>query len=252
MLAVKQMIEMKAHSPLESILFPAQTERAFATFHDALDCLARIGNVDCPFALDRASGFITSGTIPKPRHQFRVAIHDKVGVVAGKYNLPKSLCFPQLLNNFEHNRVSQKLPRPGCFLCKLAHPLFERAKLLQLFGMGRGPLDGGVIAILKSLIATIPICPRACPIGRIGIDFPNSFGDSRQIPKSGKRRLKQRIISGARLFQHLSFIGWLIGRRLQSFYLTLNDLCQLVCFLPYRSRSGTPSRPPPFLLRRPA
>ena len=61
---------------LEAVFLTTQPECAFSTFHDALDGLARVGNVDRTLANYRAARFIPCCAISKPCYKLGVAIDD--------------------------------------------------------------------------------------------------------------------------------------------------------------------------------
>ena len=92
---------------LESVLLLAEFERFFAALGYRRDLLSDAHVVDRASSLDLATGLITRPHVVATDYQFRVAVHNEIGIVTREHQLTTALGFPYLLHDVR--RVSLTL-----------------------------------------------------------------------------------------------------------------------------------------------
>ena len=83
----------------ESIFLFAQLECLFTALSDQRDLVFDSGTVDCTNGLDLPAGLVTRLHIVATNNEFRIPVHNEIGIVAGKDKLPPSLRGPHFADN---------------------------------------------------------------------------------------------------------------------------------------------------------
>jgi Domain of unknown function (DUF3387) len=103
--------ECVSNTAIKTIFFLAKIERSFPTLHDAFNRIADRAYIDGSLARNSSPGLIARGPMIAPRHKFGVAIHHEVRIVASEQELPFLFCSPDLLDDFQHDRIIEILLR---------------------------------------------------------------------------------------------------------------------------------------------